>query len=250
MLTVEEWHQRYRQQVIWTQSIRAYLFAKFSLKPEATLLEVGCGTGAVLENLPGISKKQMTGLDLKLDHLTRAVRGNPAADFVCGDALSLPFPSNRFDLTCCHFFLLWVQNPAIALTEMARVTRPGGIVAALAEPDYGARIDYPAPLAELGHLQGLALQRQGADVLIGRRLAGLFNEIGLQQVQVGLIGGEWGRSLDNDAWETEWAVLEADLAGMIPQDELVTLRRIDAAAWQKGERILFVPTFYAYGTIP
>ena len=250
MLSVEEWHQRYRQQVTWTQNIRAYLFSKFSLKPEAVLLEVGCGTGAVLENLSGMPQKQITGLDLKPDYLTKAAQGNPAAGFVCGDGLSLPFPPHRFDLTCCHFFLLWAQNPAIALAEMARVTRPGGIVAALAEPDYGARIDYPAPLTELGHLQGLALQRQGADVFIGRRLAGLFNEIGLQQVQVGLIGGEWKRSFDKETWETEWAILEADLAGMIPPDDLVTLRRIDAAAWQKGERILFVPTFYAYGTIP
>lgn len=250
MLTVEEWHLRYQQQVVWTRSIRAHLFSKFSLKPETSLLEVGCGTGAVLEDLPGISQKQMTGLDLKPDYLTKATQGSPTARFICGDALSLPFPSQFFDITCCHFFLLWVQNPAIALAEMVRVTRPGGIVVALAEPDYGARIDYPFPLTELGRLQGLALQRQGADVFIGRRLAGLFNENRLQQVQVGLIGGEWRSVFDRKSWETEWAVLETDLAGMLPQDDLITLQRIDAAAWQKGERILFVPTFYAYGIIP
>jgi hypothetical protein len=45
----------------------------------------------------------------------------------------------------------------------------------------------------------------------------------------------------------EWQVLEADLEDTLAPARLADLRRIDAAAWEKGDRVLFVPTFYAWG---
>lgn len=249
MLTIDEWHNRYRQQAQWTRGVREHLLENMHVKPNALVLEVGCGTGAILENFPITGQVSLHGIDHKLDALAKGAQAVPKAKMACADALSLPYPQDIFDLTCCHYFLLWVKNPTIALEEMIRVTRPGGTVVALAEPDYGGRIDYPVQLAELGRLQGLSLQRQGADAFIGRRLAGLFIDAGLSHVKTGLLGGEWGAPLDVDAWEAEWSLLEADLVGTISHEELISLRRIDAAAWQKGERILFVPTFYASGVV-
>jgi hypothetical protein len=122
---------------------------------------------------------------------------------------------------------------------------------ALPISDYGARIDFPVELAEMGQLQGSALARQGADPRMGRKLAALFTAAGLQRVTTGVMGGEWSaRQLEADGWNLEWAALEADLAGSLPPERLAELRRIDAAAWQRGDRILFVPTFYAIGWVP
>jgi SAM-dependent methyltransferase len=61
------------------------------------------------------------------------------------DRHTLPFQP-VFDVTFCHFLLLWVSNPEKVVAEMGRVTRPGGSVR-LAEPDYGGRIDYPESLS-------------------------------------------------------------------------------------------------------
>ena len=47
----------------------------------------------------------------------------------------------------------------------------------------------------------------------------------------------------------EWSVLEDDLQGMVTADTLRNLRRADEEAWQRGERILFVPTFYAFARV-
>ena len=88
-----------------------------------------------------------------------------------------------FDITFCHFLLLWVQHPLQALSEMQRVTRPGGFVLALAEPDYDHRLDTPASLTLLGRWQAESLRRQGADPGIGARLADLFRQTGLQIVE-------------------------------------------------------------------
>ena len=246
-LTAVDWHRRYLQQALWTQELRAYLLGQIHLPPAPRVLEVGCGTGAVLTGLPGTHP---AGLDRDLSALRLAQEFARHPLLTAGDALRLPFAGSAFDACFTHFFFLWVSSPAAALSEMVRATRPGGWIVALAEPVYGGRIDHPAELAALGQLQGAALRAQGADPYMGRKLSGLFHAAGLQQVHTGLLGGQWSTPPGAQAWESEWAVLQADLGGRIAPEELNNLRRLDAAAWEKGERILFVPTFYAWGQVP
>jgi hypothetical protein len=133
---------------------------------------------------------------------------------------------------------------------MRRVTRPGGAVMALAEPDYGGRIDYPDKLALLGEWQIESLKRQGADPLMGRKLTGLFHKTGLESVETGVLGGQWSESPDWAAWESEWAVLESDLKKTFQDFESwKVIKDLDKSAYEKGERVLFVPTFYALGFV-
>ena len=133
------------------------------------------------------------------------------------------------------------------LTEMCRVVRPGGAIFALAEPDYGGRIDFPPGLVESGRLQSESIRRQGADPEIGRKLAGLFCEAGIEQVQVGILGGEWYSRAHGGDLDLEWEVLSADLSGEVKSDDLIRLKSIDQEARRLGKRILYVPTFYAWG---
>jgi ubiquinone/menaquinone biosynthesis C-methylase UbiE len=191
----------------------------------------------------------LTGIDIRLDYLRFSHSRGIGNDLAQADALHLPFARNEFSITCCHFFLLWVQNPAQALSEMKRVTAPGGYVVAIAEPDYGGRIDHPVGLVELGSWQAQSLQRQGADPFLGRKLKGYFHAAGLRNVQVGILGGQWSAPPAQSEWESEWDTLESDLADEISAVELAKLKQLDFAAWQTGERILFVPTFYASGQV-
>ncbi len=46
------WHTRYTQQAKWTRDLRAYIFNKIKLNESNRVLEVGCGTGAILSELP------------------------------------------------------------------------------------------------------------------------------------------------------------------------------------------------------
>ena len=125
------------------------------------------------------------GLDLDPTRLADAARHVPQAKLVCGDALGLPYPAEVFEITFCHFLLLWVPDPLQALLEMRRVTRPGGYVLALAEPDYNSRVDKPDPLAPLGRWQAESLRRQGADPGLGARLAELFRQAGIPPIETG-----------------------------------------------------------------
>jgi hypothetical protein len=122
-------------------------------------------------------------------------------------------------------------------------------VLALAEPDYGGRIDYPPELAELGRLQVASLRQQGAEPELGRRLIGLFTNLGLESVEVGVLGAQWSGAISATEWESEWAVLRSDLGDSLPPSQLERLSQLDALAWQSGVRVLFVPTFYAWGKV-
>lgn len=240
------WHSRYVQQARWTENLRAYLFEKAGLAAARRILELGCGTGALLEQFPAQPGAAVHGADLSLPAVIEASVHAPGAQLLCADGASLPYADASFDLVFCHFLLLWVKTPRQVLSEMRRVTRPGGAVLALAEPDYGGRIDYPPQLAELGRWQAQALRGQGADPDLGRQLAGLLAGAGLKQVVTGVLGGEWAASAPVER-DLEWEVLQADLAGKIPGRDLQKMRKIDETARQNGERVLFVPTFFAWG---
>lgn len=241
-----DWHLRFSQQAGWTRPLRAYLFARAGLERAGRVLEVGCGTGAILADLTA-SPAAVHGLDLAPARLSEARWRFPAALLTRGDALRLPYRAEAFDIVCCHFLLLWVPDPLEALREMKRVTRRGGFVLALAEPDYGRRVDRPAALKPLGRWQAEALRRQGANPDLGRRLADLFAQAGINLLEAGTLRRGETPPLSPEERRIEWAVLEADLAGLVPQAEIERLKRLDEQAWQTGKRILHVPTHFAWG---
>ena len=180
-----EWHKRFVQQAAWTSELRQYLFKRAGMQVARRVLEVGCGTGAILSGL--VTPAAVHGLDLEPARLAEARRHAPQAILACADALWLPYASGVFDITFCHFLLLWVQDPLQALREMKRVTRPGGSILALAEPDYNARVDKPDALAALGRWQAESLRRQGADPGLGSRLAELFRQAGIPLIETGCL---------------------------------------------------------------
>ena len=260
-----DWHSRFQQQALWTRDLRAYLFERAGLRHALRVLEVGCGTGAILSGL--VTPASVHGLDLDFDRLMEARRhGSPAA-FACGNALALPYPSKVFDITFCHFLLLWVHSPLQVLLEMKRVTCTGGAVLALAEPDYTARVDKPAALAPLGRWQAESLKCQGADPGMGKRLVHLFGEADITIIETGPLRGSPGTStggagpgssmgvqgrgiLPTPAERNlEWEVLEADLAGWVSAEELRRMKFRDEQAWERGERVLHVPTYFAWGIV-
>ena len=240
------WHQRYTQQVRWTLATRRYIFGCINARPSQPVLEVGCGSGAVLESLSKDGFSNTIGLDVDLQALQLA----DSKKVLCANALNLPFSEFSFNFSLCHFLLLWVADPLKVLREMIRVTSPGGWVLALAEPDYGGRIDYPTELEQLGKSQTQVLQNQCADVFLGRKLKSLFADCSLENFQSGIISAEWGRDFNQSDFDMEWAVLRKDLMWKLAPEELDSYYKIDLDASRNGRRVLFVPIFYAFGQVP
>jgi SAM-dependent methyltransferase len=240
------WHARYTQQARWTRDLRSYLFKRAGLKDASRVLEVGCGTGAILSELPG--RPSLYGLDLDPATLAECRMHVPGASLVRGNALQLPYFDATFEIAYCHYLLLWVHDPLQALYEMKRVTRPGGHVIAFAEPDYTARVDEPAELIPLGSWQTRSLIGQGADPGLGAQLAGLFFQAGIRIIETGAIQSA-GSEPSPGEWEMEWDVIESDLAGSVMGEDIQRMKQLDQHARQQGERVLHVPTYFAWGTV-
>ena len=242
-----DWHLRYQQQATWTKQIRRYLYQKVNSCQAKFILEVGCGTGAILNDHNIALEAIQVGLDINFSNLISAKKHIPNAYFTNSDAHFLPFPDRTFDFSFCHFLLLWVTDPVKVIQEMKRVTRGKGAVLAMAEPDYNGRIDFPEILETIGTMQTKSLILQGAKPSIGRELKAIFAQAGLVDVEVGILGGQWGDSFDKDAWELEWEVIKYDLADLYPKESLDNFQHLDYEAWKNHQRILYIPTFYAFG---
>jgi ubiquinone/menaquinone biosynthesis C-methylase UbiE len=91
------------------------------------VLEVGCGTGLVLARIADFARSAR-GVDLSPGMLELAK--SRGLDVVEGSATSLPFADASFDVTCSFKVLAHVPGIEQALFEMARVTRPGGMILA------------------------------------------------------------------------------------------------------------------------
>lgn len=87
------------------------------------VLENGCGVGMYIEHLaPHVG--QIVGLEYDLERAT--VAGQRSEQIVCAAGEKLPFPDESFDVILSHEVLEHVQDDRQAVTEMARVLKPGG----------------------------------------------------------------------------------------------------------------------------
>jgi ubiquinone/menaquinone biosynthesis C-methylase UbiE len=250
-LSISQWHQRYQQQARWTLALRKHVYAKVRVEQANNILDVGCGTGVLEYELNLFSPSRVFGVDIDIEPIQIARKSAFNSTYMVGDCIQLPFQNGEFDITLCHFLLLWVKDTFRAIAEMVRVTHPGGFVLALAEPDYGGRIDYPTELSQVGDWQKDALIQQGANPLIGRELRSIFSRVGLINTEVGVLGGQWGNNNTESDVELEWEVIRSDLS---QNDEYLMhaeqLKKLDTTSRAEQHRILFVPTFYAFGMVP
>ncbi len=243
-LTPHEWAEHFRRQAEWTRAARNYLYRRADLLRARRVLDVGCGTGVITEEIAARTRGRVVGLDVNPDFL-RLREGNGAA-YVLGDAMRLPFASGAFDVVICHFVLMWLRDPRQGMAEMVRVTRPGGWALLCAEPDYGARLDYPDLPHAAWHIE--ALRREGADPFMGRKLRALCAEQGLD-AEVGCLSTPWTSDAIRDSLEGEWATLSRITREFVGEDERRAVRAREEAAIARGERFVFMPVFYAAGRI-
>jgi ubiquinone/menaquinone biosynthesis C-methylase UbiE len=112
------------------QAIHKRLLTKVELSPHANILDLGCGTGRLLDRLathfPEITA---TGLDLSPQMLRVARQNNrhrPRLIYLEGNAENLPFAEEQFDAVFNTISFLHYPQPDEVLKEVARVLSPGG----------------------------------------------------------------------------------------------------------------------------
>ncbi len=172
----------------WMTSRTAEVHGAFLLpwlKPGMRLLDCGCGPGTLtLGFAKRVAPGETIGIDREASQFTATVNAAQRENignlhFVTGDIYELPYADASFDVVFASAVLGSVSDPQRVVAEMARVLKPGGIMA-LKEFDHGGDIIWPlSPLleksAELYH--GLRRHNGHAEDC-GRRLRGWVHAAG------------------------------------------------------------------------
>jgi ubiquinone/menaquinone biosynthesis C-methylase UbiE len=112
----------------YTQATLRATIERFTVAEGERVLDVGCGTGVLLDALARTSPRALLfGLDISRKMLAVARRrGAGVSRLVAGDVASLPFAAGRFDVVVStNAFHFWI-DPAAALRELRRVLTPAG----------------------------------------------------------------------------------------------------------------------------
>jgi SAM-dependent methyltransferase len=97
-------------------------------RPSGRILDVGCGTGRLLTNLPR-QQYQRYGIDISEGMIRKALLKDPDLQCSRASATAIPYPNNSFDVVFCAavlHHLAATQAVKQAIIEMIRVTKPGG----------------------------------------------------------------------------------------------------------------------------
>ena len=94
-------------------------------------LDVGCGPGALTTELVGrLGAAAVTAVDPSEPFVAAARERHPGVSVERASAEHLPFPDQRFDAALAQLVVHFMADPVAGLSEMARVTRKHGVVAA------------------------------------------------------------------------------------------------------------------------
>ncbi len=117
----------------WSRLVAREFLAWLAVPPAKQWLDIGCGTGALSQVILEVaSPSKVKGVDPSEGYIAFA-RDQVADDrvsFSVGDAQALPLESAQYDAVVSGLVLNFVPQPGLAVSEMLRVARPSGIVAA------------------------------------------------------------------------------------------------------------------------
>ncbi len=233
-LEVPAFQRRLDRQADATRHLRLPVYERAGLPEARHIVDVGCGSGAVTADL-GQWGADVLAVDVDADMTRRTASRH--RDVLRADGQRLPLPDACMDAAVCNLTLLWAREPRALVAEMARVVRPGGVVVASLEPDYGAKVHWPEnPLVD-AVFNGQGVANRGGDPHAGRKLrdhfvrAGLLVDVGIGNADIPspaqdlenfrrhrayyrrLLGENGFAKADIDAWEAEY--LDALDAGIV-----------------------------------
>ena len=166
------------------------------------VLDVGCGPGALTAELVArTGAGNVAAVDPSAPFVAAAAARYPGVDVRQASAEQLPFEDDAFDVALAQLVVHFMTDPVRGIAEMARVVRPGGVVAACVWDHAGsngplssfweaARSMDPS-VADESHLPGV---REG-------HLASLFGEAGLHGIESSVLSADLEHSSFDSWWQ-------------------------------------------------
>jgi SAM-dependent methyltransferase len=191
----------------WSRLLAPLLVKFAGIRDGDALLDIGSGTGALaFAAAQAAPSARITGVDPSSAYVAYAQDRAPSdrVRFVVGDAQALQMPDGSFDRVASLLVINFIPDRAKALREMIRVTRTGGIIAAVVW-DYGdgmqmLRVFWDEAVA----LDPAAAARDERNMPLCREgeLAALWREHGLTQVEEQPLTVDTSFPSFEDYWES------------------------------------------------
>jgi ubiquinone/menaquinone biosynthesis C-methylase UbiE len=215
------------------QVLKQAAIERCRIREGMAVLDSGCGAGLETVRLTRLVAPSgtVTGLDASEAFLAEARRRATGLrlpiEYRQGDAQRLPFADRSFDIARAERLFLYLQEPATALAELARVTRDRGSVYVI-EPDFETVTINVGNRGLVRKVLNFDCDKDTRNGWIGRELPGMFGAAGLVdiEVQTGVVVFE---PVAFSPYFLEIGALAHD-SGVITADEL--------AEWQGGIRDL------------
>ncbi|MEU6804723.1 class I SAM-dependent methyltransferase [Streptomyces neyagawaensis] len=205
-------HESVLRSHTWRTAANSAAYLLGSLKPHMKVLDIGCGPGTITADLAAlVPDGHVTGVDhapgiLEQARVTAAERGLTNVDFAVADVHALEYPDDTFCVVHAHQVLQHVGDPVQALREMARVTRPGGLIA-VRDSDYAAMTWFPesAGMDDWLDLYRRVARANGGEPDAGRRLKSWALRAGLTDITATSSTWTYSTAEERAWWSGLWA---------------------------------------------
>lgn len=221
----------------WRTAANSAAYLLPHLDASMRLLDVGAGPGTITADLANVvgtvvsTEVTEEALALSREHLTSLGLSNVSFDVQ--DVHALTFADDSFDVVHAHQVLQHVSHPVGALSEMRRVTKPGGWVA-VRDSDYAGFAWYPL-LPQLDDWLGLyreVARANGGEPDAGRRLLAWARTAGFEHIEATSSTWCFATAEDRTWWGRLWAdrMTESSIARQIVDTGLATPDELAAIA--------------------
>jgi SAM-dependent methyltransferase len=179
-------------------------FIEFArIEPGMRVLDVGCGPGALSERLAvTVGADRLTAADPSEPFVAACRERVPGADVRQSEAEELPWGDDGFDAALSQLVVNFMRDPLAGVSEMRRVVRDGGVVAACTW-DYGDGMEMLRLFWEAARSLDEAAPDEGRTMRYRstEELDALWREAGLGDVETGYLTVDTTYSGFDDLWE-------------------------------------------------
>jgi SAM-dependent methyltransferase len=226
-----EWARLDQQHALWKDTLLAPM-AALGLPARASILEVGCGPGALLADLAALGDGQVVGLERDPEAAAEArARLAGRAELRVGDLLEVDL-GGPWDLVVARWVFSFLPDPARALERLWRATRAGGAVV-VQDYDHDGLGVWPkqAAIERVVEAFRAAYRARGGDLWIGAKLPQILAALGARaELHPVVRAGH----VDDPVWQWVERFLFEHVDTVVTDGHLAASERDDfARAWQR-----------------
>lgn len=212
----------------WSRSAGAIFLDWLAPRAGSTWVDVGCGNGAFTELILAKSApSSISAIDPSEAQIAAALQKITAnqVEFSTGDAMALPYDDARFDFAIMALVLFFVPDPRKGVSEMLRVTRPGGTIASYTWDIVRGGIPAQPLWEEIEALGKQAARPPSADISRFEALKELWSDLGIRDVETRELVVERTFVDFDDYWLSMVVSSPTGIVGKLTEVEAAELKR-------------------------